>query len=176
MKEFEVTIPNLPDLKRAFREFPKIAAPILQRAIEGTAFVFQKNTLKNDPVPWRTGNLTQSFRFRTAPLEARWYPTANYAHFVELGTKPHVIRPVKARALAWGQGGSRGYVTAASGRQYYRSSGGSTVFAMRVNHPGTKPKPFMKKIVDKSASEIGRLFQQAGDLINRDIARQASSI
>ena len=67
-------------------------------------------------------------------------------------------------------------MTAASGRQYYRSTAGTTQFAMRVNHPGTKPKPFMEKIVKKSVNEVNDLFRQAGDIINREIAKQTRAI
>lgn len=178
MSQFEVTIPNLKDLHRAFREYPKIAAPIITKALLATQFVFQKNTLKDDPVPWRTGNLLQSFRFRSTPSQARWYPTARYAPFVEFGTAPHDIYPVNARVLAWPSGGTGGrYVTAKSGRQYYRSgSGGTTIFAAHVHHPGTKPRPFMKQIVEKSAPEITQLFRQANDLILKQIALRTRPI
>lgn len=173
MSNFEVTIPNLPKLERMFRDFPEIAGPTLQKALTGTQFVFQKNTLKNDPVPWRTGNLLTSFRFRSTRDEARWYPTANYAHFVEFGTRPHTIRPRNARVLSWEGGGQRGYVTAASGRRYYKSSPGTRSFAMVVNHPGSKPKPYMKKIVEKSTQGVTNLFQEAGDIIVREMASRA---
>lgn len=176
MSDFQVTIQNLPELRRAFREYPKIAAPIIQRALQATQFIFQKNTLKDDPVPWRTGNLLQSFRFRTSAGQARWYPTAKYAPFVEFGTAPHTIAPVTARVLAWPTGGGGRYTTAASGRQYYRGGNGTTSFAMRVNHPGSKPRPFMKKIVEKSTNEINKLFGQAGDMITREIARRTRGI
>ena len=175
-KSFEVKIENLPELRRAFREYPKISAPILDRALAATQFVFQKNTLKDDPVPWRTGNLLQSFRFRTSAGQARWFPTARYAPFVQFGTAPHTITPINARALAWSKGGGGRYVTAASGRQYFRKAAGATIFAMRVNHPGTKPRRFMERIVEKSIGEINKLFGQAGDLIGREIARQTRSI
>lgn len=176
MAQLEVKIENLPELRRAFREFPKIAAPILQRALMATQFIFQKNTLKDDPVPWRTGFLLSSFRFKTSLSQANWFPTAKYAPFVEFGTAPHTIMPVSARVLAWQSGGAGRYVTASSGRQYYKSGGGGMTFAMRVNHPGSKPRPFMKKIVQKSAAEINKLFGQAGDMITKEIARQTRSI
>ncbi len=175
MSQFEVTIQNLPELRRAFREYPRIAAPIINKALEATQFVFQKNTLKDDPVPWRTGNLLQSFRFRTGAGQSRWYPTARYAPFVEFGTRPHEIRPVNARALAWG-GSSGRYVTAASGRQYYKAGSGGKTFAMVVHHPGTKPRPYMEGIVKKSEPEINRLFGQAGDMIVKEIAKQTRNI
>lgn len=70
------------ELRRAFANAPRIVEPILQRTIEAAQFTLQKHTLKNDPIPWRTGNLLQSFRFFKARLEARWMPTAYYAIFV----------------------------------------------------------------------------------------------
>lgn len=172
MADFTITIENLDKLQSALKNYPSIAEPILQKAIDGTQFALQKNTLKSDPVPWKTGNLLQSFRFKPGNLQARWGPTANYAPMVEFGTRPHAIFPRNKRVLAWGSGGTGGkYVTAASGRQYYKgASGGTTIFAMHVNHPGTKPHPFMQKIVDKSVSDINRLFEQAGNLITRAIA------
>lgn len=177
MSDFQVEIKNLPELRRAFREYPKIAGPIIQKALIGSQFIFQKHTRKNDPVPWRTGNLLQSFRFRASAYDARWYPTARYAPFVEFGTKPHEIRPIRARALAWRSGGVGGrYVTSKNGRQYFKSgSGGSMSFAMVVHHPGSKAKPFMKQIVEKSAVDVNKLFGQAGDMIVREIAKTSSN-
>ena len=125
-------------------------------------------------MPWRTGNLLQSFRFATGNLQARWFPTAKYAPFVEFGTAPHIIRPKNKKVLSWVSGGGGGYATSRSGRRYYKSTSGMRSFAMEVHHPGTKPKPFMEKIVKKSEPEVARLFEQAGDIILRNIASQAS--
>jgi len=106
--DFAIKIQNLPELQSALKKYPDISKSVLQKAIEATQFVFQKNTIKDDPVPWKTGNLLQSFRFANSPFKARWYPTARYAPFVEFGTKPHEIRPVNARVLAWPSGGFSG--------------------------------------------------------------------
>lgn len=171
---FEVKIENLDKLQRAMRDYPQTAQPILQKALEGTQFVFQKHTLKGDPVPWRTGNLLQSFRFGSSPLQARWFPTARYAPFVEFGTAPHLIKPKRARVLSWQTGGGGRYVTSRTGRQYYQSSKGERSFSMVVHHPGTKPKPFMEKIAARSTGDIAKLFEQAGDIITREIARQSN--
>lgn len=160
------------ELRMALRNYPKISEPILQKAIEATNAVFAKHTIKNDPVPWRTGNLLQSFRFVTARLQARWFPTARYAPFVEHGTRPHMIFPKNAKVLAWQKGGVGKYVTSASGKSYYKSSKGVMVFAANVRHPGTKAKPFMKRILQKSTPDVNRLFVQSLNLINRRIADQ----
>lgn len=148
--DFEITIPNLPALRRAFREYPKIAEPIYQKAIVATGFIFQKNNLKDDPTPWKTGNLLQSFRFSTQRLVARYFPTARYAIWVHEGTRPHKIT-AKGRALAW-------------------EGAGGMMFAKSVQHPGTKANPFMPRIRDKAQPEIQKLMGQAADLVNKKIA------
>jgi len=169
-----VEIKGLEELRRAFREYPKISEPILQRAIVGTQAIFAKHTLKDNPVPWRTGNLLQSFRFESSRLMARWMPTAHYAAFVEFGTRPHIITPKVARVLAWNSGGSPGsYKTSGSGRRYYAGgSAGATNFAMIVNHPGTKPRPYMGRIVRNATPEINKLMKQGLDLVNQAIANR----
>lgn len=176
MANFEVEIKGLKELRQAFRDYPKISEPILQRAVAGTGAIFAKHTLKNDPVPFRTGFLLQSFRFSTGRLQSRWSPMAFYAPFVEFGTRPHDIFPLNARVLAWTTGGGGKYVTAASGRSYYRSNAGAVHFAAYVHHPGTKPKPFMEKIVKKATPNINKLFVQALDLINKEIANRVKAL
>jgi hypothetical protein len=76
------------------------------------------------------GSLTNSF--------AIVHANANYAAFVEFGTRRHVIRPRNKKVLSWpaNQSGRR-----LSGRA--RSNAGPRVFARKVNHPGTKAQPFL---------------------------------
>lgn len=59
----------------------------------------------------------------------------SYAHFVEYGTKPHVIRAVRAHVLANTRTGQ--------------------VFGKEVHHPGTKAQPFLRPALDDLA---GRRF------------------
>jgi hypothetical protein len=51
--------------------------------------------------------------------------TMPYASFVENGTRPHLILPKKGRWLAW------------------ERPAGEWHFAQRVNHPGSRPHPYM---------------------------------
>ncbi|MCC7253186.1 MAG: hypothetical protein IT540_15085 [Hyphomicrobium sp.] len=69
---------------------------------------------------------------------------ANYARHMEYGTQPHVIEPRNAEALRW-------------------YAGGASVFAKRVQHPGTQPFAFVRKtaqnwpqIVAESAQRMQR--------------------
>jgi hypothetical protein len=150
MADVIVEIQNLKELQMAFRQYPKISEPILQKAIVASQAIFAKHTLKNDPVPYRTGFLLQSFRFATGRLWARWFPTVSYAIYVHEGTRPHEIYPRNKRALYWE---------------------GAEHPVKRVSHHGTKPNPFMEKIANKATGDINKLFIQALDLINKEIAK-----
>jgi len=153
MADIEIEIKNLDSLRRALRDYPKISEPIFQKAIVASQAVLAKYTLKNDPVPYRTGFLLQSFRFATGRLWARWFPTVKYAVYVHEGTRPHEIFPKFKRALYWE---------------------GAEHPVKRVRHPGTKPNPFMIKIAKKATPEINKLFLQALDKVNQEIANKAN--
>jgi hypothetical protein len=152
MPQIEIEVQNLDELKRALRDYPKIAEPIAQKAINATVAILAKNTTRAE-VPWRTGRLLQSFIPRISRLQVRWTPTARYAIFVHEGTKAHVILPKNKKALFWE--GARHPVK-------------------RVNHPGSKPNRFMERIAQKSAPEINKIFLQAYDAINKEVARRTN--
>ena len=91
-------------------------------------------------VPRRTGNLDRSIRLgpvdgQRALVYAGGVGEVGYAAHVEFGTKPHVILPKRAHALAWG-GARRLSGTLRSGAK-------PEFFAMRVNHPGSRAKPYL---------------------------------
>lgn len=97
-----VQIKGLDRLQKALKRYPKISAPIFERGLNATAAVFAKNTLKDDPVPWRTGILTQTFEFKPATesrLVAIWRPRALYAPFVEFGTSRMTARPFMGKII-----------------------------------------------------------------------------
>jgi hypothetical protein len=91
-------------------------------------------------VPRKTGNLDRSIRRGPinddrALILAGGVGEVGYAAHVEFGTGPHVIVPVRAKVLAWG-GNRRLSGTLRKGAK-------ATNFAMRVNHPGTRAKPYL---------------------------------
>lgn len=105
-------------------------------------------------VPRKTGNLGRTIRLGTVTeSEVQIIAGGNYgvgyAQAVEFGSRPHVIEPVRRKALAWG--GNRRL----SGS--LRSGATATNFAKRVNHPGTKPKPFLRPAAEKAVKETGIL-------------------
>lgn len=56
------------------------------------------------------------------------------------GTRPHIIRPRRARALRF-------------------TVNGRVVFARVVNHPGTKPRPFLDRALREVAAQRGYSFR-----------------
>src|SRR5690242_21118187 len=117
---FKVSIPSLPKLQAALAEFPAIAAPIVHNAIVASQAILAKFTT-GATVPIRTGYLVQNWGFDVGQFQARWYPKAQYAPYVEFGTAPHIIKAVNARVLANAKTGE--------------------VFGPIVHHPGTKANP-----------------------------------
>jgi hypothetical protein len=88
--------------------------------------------------PVKSGNLARSIEpdpiTFMGPFRAIGGVTAHatYAAAVEQGTRPHVIRPKHGQFLR------------------FPGSGGGMVFARSVNHPGTRPRPFLRN----SAHEV----------------------
>lgn len=78
------------------------------------------------------GNVTVSGNHVTAEVEA----TQDYAMFVHEGTRPHVIRPRRAKVLTWGSGAGR-------------------AFARSVNHPGTRRRPWLLNATKAEAPRLG---------------------
>jgi hypothetical protein len=63
-----------------------------------------------------------------------------YAAMVNDGTRPHVIKPVTAKALRF-------------------KVGGRTVFARLVHHPGTRARPFLDRALQEVAAARGYSFR-----------------
>jgi hypothetical protein len=154
MNTFSVSIPNLPALQSALASYPSISQPIIQKAIVATQAILAKYTTAAT-VPVKTGYLVQNWAFAIGNLQARWYPRASYAPYVEFGTKPHEIRPVNKRVLA----------NVATGQ----------VFGTLVHHPGTKANPFIERIIAAAQPDIETLFVQALNQVNEAIASQANA-
>lgn len=88
-------------------------------------------------------NVTQNTVTTQAAAAARW---------LEFGTKPHIIRPKVRRALRWAANASDRRLTGAP-----RVGTTNFAFATEVNHPGTKPYPFMLPGARKAISKAGLL-------------------
>ena len=91
--------------------------------------------------PVRTGRLRDSIRAIRAGRVRFVGPTVPYAPYVEFGTRPHIIRPHRARALRF-------------------EVEGRTAFATYVRHPGFRGLFFVRRSVEAVMREIPGLFAQ----------------
>lgn len=91
--------------------------------------------------PWDTGALSKShvegpIKTTRSRVLAEVAATQEYGLAVHEGTRPHVIHPRKAKALSW-------------------QSGQGRVFARSVNHPGTKPRPWLLNSLKQVGPRLG---------------------
>lgn len=102
-------------------------------------------------VPRKTGNLGRTIRLGdvtddSVEIRAGGQRDVGYAAYVEFGTRAHVIRPRRAKVLAWGGARTLG------GR--LRKGAKADRFARKVMHPGTRPRPYLGPGLQKAAGEI----------------------
>lgn len=105
-------------------------------------------------VPRKTTNLFRTIRVAEVDEQAQRVRVVaggdrevGYAAHVEFGTAPHVIVPRRRKALAWG--GARRL----SGS--LRKGAKPTNFARRVNHPGTRARPYLRPGAEQALREVG---------------------
>ena len=146
--KFDVQINNLAQLQEAFMRAPLIAEGTLQEAILQCPEILASFTVP-PIVPYRTGQLAETFFSQISGLIATWGPTVNYAAAVEFGTGPHVILPVNKKALYWR---------------------GAKHPVRKVNHPGSAANPYMERIVMNAVEPINALFVEALQVIVENIA------
>lgn len=120
----------LNDLKKYNQQVQNGARKVISETAYRVANDAKRNLTKNRSVV--TGALRSSIKVisNLAKFEAKTGTSIKYAPFVEYGTVAHVITARRAKVLA----------------RYNRTSKGKaqfTVFGRTVNHPGTRPKPFL---------------------------------
>lgn len=139
MITFKVQINNLDALKAKFTDAPVQTTSMLQEAILVVPEILASVTVP-PIVPYKTGQLSQTFFSTVSAFQATWGPTVNYAAAVEFGTKPHIIKPVNKKALFW-QGAKHP--------------------VRQVRHPGSPPNPYMERIIEQASPLINDVFDQA---------------
>jgi hypothetical protein len=91
----------------------------------------------------RTGNLQRSITwYMPTENSARIIAQADYAKYVEFGTKPHTILPKRRKALKIPT--PEGYI-----------------FRKKVSHPGSKPYPFFFANLQDRARKVAVEFMKA---------------
>lgn len=111
--------------------------------------------------PKRTGKLARSTFFRiVGGINNQWLEVlqpaqspdgAFYGGYVREGTPAHVIMPVNAKALRF-------------------EIQGRIVFAMKVNHPGTAPNPYHKRVLAMMRPGIQQITNRMGAKVTAYLA------
>ena len=96
--------------------------------------------------PMRTGELARSIRYEVRGDTAIVGPTVPYAPYVEFGTRPHEIRPRRAKALRFVVG------------KWWEPR--RVVYARRVMHPGFRGRFFARHTVEDLHSEVPGIFAE----------------
>lgn len=97
-------------------------------------------------VPVRSGNLRESLGIRVGTNRVEIGPDmikAPYAGYVEHGTEPHVIRPKTPNGVLRFQ------------------ANGVTVYAKKVNHPGSAPHPYVMPAFQAWVDSLGPMAAEA---------------
>ena len=96
-----------------------------------------KKTAK-DKVPVDTGRLKKSIEIKKIKGGKSIGPDTPYDTYVEFGTGPHLIKPVRASVLHW------------------VGKDGKDHFAKSVMHPGTRRQPYMRPAIQENRKDIAR--------------------
>jgi len=105
---------------------------MLEKAMPNIARRIQNELIMVAPVD--TGRLRNSIKVIPSS-EGITIWMADYGMFVEFGTPPHVIKPKSKQALKF-------------------KSGNKVVFAKKVQHPGSRPNPFIRNTIQNKLRNI----------------------
>lgn len=124
----------------------KIPESMERSAIRQMSQVAFDSAYKGSDSHSKTGALTRSLYNKMIPKgrEVGHDPSvAPHALFVNLGTRPHKIRPKNKKALRWVGGGGR------------------FVFAGEVNHPGYRGDAYVFRAAAEAVREFAKIIENA---------------
>lgn len=91
MARVNITIKNLPEIRRAFSKAPQLTVKYVNRAIARSLLKIERDSKLNTPVD--TGYLRASHTTRLSSLRGEIEPVAQYAIYVHEGTRFMRSRP-----------------------------------------------------------------------------------
>ncbi len=145
MLNITVKIDGLSEIQRAIRMAPMMTVKEVSKAVNKSIITVHSQATKEAPANKQIGQgarLRGSFRHQmTSILRGEVWSIAPYALFVHEGTRPHPIAVVNKKVLANKRMGQ--------------------FFGKRVQHPGTRPNPFMQRAIENSKSKINEFFKVA---------------
>jgi hypothetical protein len=122
-----------------------------QKELEGlvTRSTFRVGARARRSAPVKFGRLRQSINEKIRGLTGEITVNVDYAGAVEFGTKAHVIRPKRKKALAFKPGG---------GFRFWDESG--RIVLKSVKHPGTKAQPYLTPAMEAEAEPFARSIKK----------------
>ena len=144
---------QLKQLEKSINKYQKSLKMEIKQALTNTVLDIESEAKKQCPAD--TGRLRASISSQVeSPIEGQVGTNVEYASAVEYGTKPHTIRPKKAKLLVWKDKDSKKIHT-----------------AKEVKHPGTKPQPFLEPAYlfgkDKAKTHFEDAFKRLEQLLKR---------
>ena len=149
----DIKVKGLAELQKFLDQLPaKMEANVLRGSLRSGAKVIANAAKSN--VTSVSGELAKSIRVSTRTKKSDGKVSASvktgsraafYAHMIEFGTRPHVIKAKDKKVL----------------RIEGRFAG------KEVKHPGAKPKPFMRPALD---TQSGAAIVAAGEYIKKRLA------
>ena len=136
--QFDIKVEGLERLQNAFQRAPEIVGREVQQALNLATIKVQGEARKEAPV--KTGNLRRMIVFTVEPFRGIVESKAEYGVYVHEGTKSHIIRPLKKKALYWK---------------------GAPHPVKKVMHPGQKPNPFVEKSIDQTTGRLDEFVRRA---------------
>ena len=141
---------NIAEVHQAHSSFITRHAVMVQREAEQAGRFGVQHVHDHHKFKTQTGNLERKTSHKVFVRRGgkilRLQNTAPYAAAIDLGAKPHVIRPRKARALR--------FITR-----------GKLVFARKVNHPGNRPYRFLYNAADAAGRVLGQGLKEGMDRV-----------
>jgi HK97 gp10 family phage protein len=142
---FNIRIEGLEELIAGAKQAGGSLPGKLERAMVTSTTLVAEDARRTGPDRFKnqTGNLRRSiFRRVDGPHRGVIGVGEKYGAYVEFGTRPHVITPKKGKFLA------------------FKSKSGKVVYAKRINHPGSRPYPFMQPAMENNQGRIVQIYDQ----------------
>ena len=146
MAEFIIEIPFIDRFKDLLKQAPEVTMREMRAAADRSLTRLQKR--ERQEMPRRSGKMASSVQKRIEGMGGRVGPRIFYAPYVHDGTKPHTILPRNKKALWWP---------------------GAAHPVRRVQHPGTKPNPFVERTLKGEKVAVKNEYVKAGERILQSI-------
>ena len=155
MIQIDIT-PPLKDLQGRYAKADKLLLKLRRDQLRniGRGIV----VIAREEAPRKTGKFAEGISFKTyetsagGQMELRVTDPQPLGRWIRMGTRPHVIVPVRARAL------------------HFFTRGGVEVFTRRVHHPGTKPNPYQERTMQRMLPEIEISLAKLGKAVTTELA------